>query len=300
VFKSLFQKVTLSKILLYVSLIAICFFLVNHHYLTIPSIHSYTLLGLSVLLLFTSFLVENLGWKLIVTNAGLPVSYKLAVRSAGLYVFTKYIPGKLWVILGRASYLSERLPATTKYLSALSILLQVISLGVGTLIGLVAPLLLKQAGWILVHVVIALLIAVVLAWTGVLKSMIEFVFKKLRIEFEIPSISRRGYLILVLNSLVFWFCLCSGFYLMAQSFSAEPIGMASAFSFAFSCTIGIVALFAPGGIGVREGILAGYLTLTGLPLELATQIAIGSRLWFMCGELFIFLVALVIRRLNLE
>jgi len=299
-FRSLFQKITLSKVLLYVSLIAICIFLVNHHYLTVPAIHSYPLVGISMALLFVAFLIDSLGWKLIVNSAGLPVSYKLALRSSGLYVFTKYIPGKFWMIFGKASYLSEHLPATTKYLSTLSVFAQVISLGTGVLTGLIAPLLLNQNDWLLLAVVLAFAVVVALAWTGVLRKVIEFVFKKLKVDFEIPSIPRNTYVILFLNYLFFWLCLCAGFYFMAQSLSPEPIGIATGFSFAFSCTIGIIALFAPGGIGVREGVLTGYLTLTGMPLELATQIAVSSRLWFMCGEFFIFLVALIIGRLNLK
>jgi len=297
---SLFKKVTLSKVLLYVSLVAICIFLVDHHYLTVPTIHSFSLLGISIILLFVAFLIDSFGWKLIVSSAGLPVSYGLALRSSGLYVFTKYIPGKFWMIFGKASYLSERLPATTKYLSTLSVFAQVISLGSGVLTGLVAPLLLDQGDWLLLPVAVALLVTIVLAWTGVIKKMMEFFFKKLKIDFEIPSIPRNAYILLFTNYLLFWLCLCAGFYFMAQSFSEQPIAIASGFSFAFSCTIGIVALFAPGGIGVREGVLTGYLTLTGLPLELATQIAIGSRLWFMSGEFFIFLLALIAGRLNLK
>lgn len=290
--KTLLQKFTFSKILLYLSIIAICVFLINHHYLTVPTIHSYYLLGISFVFLFIGFLVDPLGWKLILSSVGMTVPYEVALKSSGLYVFSKYIPGKFWMIFGRASYLSEYLPATTKYLSTLSILTQLISLSASLLTGLMAPLLLHRNDLLVFIAVAILIISAGLAWTGILSKMILFVFHQLKIDFEIPIIPRKAYIVVFFTYLLFWLCLCCGFYCLAQSFSPHPIEIASGFSFAFSCTIGIIALLAPGGIGVREGILTGYLTLTGLTLALGTQIAIGSRLWFICGELFIFLMAL--------
>jgi len=60
-----------------------------------------------------------------------------------------------------------------------------------------------------------------------------------------------------------------------------------------------MAFIAPGGLGVREGVMVGYLTLAGLPIAEAVTIAGASRLWFLVGEAFIFTVGwLADRRLN--
>ncbi|MCD5380694.1 hypothetical protein LR004_02100 [Candidatus Gracilibacteria bacterium] len=51
------------------------------------------------------------------------------------------------------------------------------------------------------------------------------------------------------------------------------------FAWIFAGVIGIISIFAPNGLGVREGVLTLILTLV-LPLEIAILISIGSRLWF--------------------
>jgi uncharacterized membrane protein YbhN (UPF0104 family) len=61
---------------------------------------------------------------------------------------------------------------------------------------------------------------------------------------------------------------------------------------------GILAIFLPGGIGVREGIMTAYLSALGIELELAITIATLSRLWFITGEVFIFLMALILKKTN--
>jgi uncharacterized membrane protein YbhN (UPF0104 family) len=49
----------------------------------------------------------------------------------------------------------------------------------------------------------------------------------------------------------------------------------------------------PGGLGVREGIIVLVLTATGLDVKVATTISVISRIWFISGEIFIFLMAIL-------
>jgi uncharacterized membrane protein YbhN (UPF0104 family) len=58
--------------------------------------------------------------------------------------------------------------------------------------------------------------------------------------------------------------------------------------------MGVLALFTPGGLGVREGLITLGLVSTGLPLELAAAASIAARLWFTTGELFIFTSAFLL------
>jgi len=53
--------------------------------------------------------------------------------------------------------------------------------------------------------------------------------------------------------------------------------------------IGIISSFAPGGLGVREGVMIGYLTIGGLSISAATGLSIAARLWFWMGELLVFI-----------
>jgi uncharacterized membrane protein YbhN (UPF0104 family) len=103
-----------------------------------------------------------------------------------------------------------------------------------------------------------------------------------------------------LLQIIFWYGLnwgtwCISFYFLAGSLVEGPIPFNIAFAFGLAGSIGIMAVFAPGGLGVREGILTGYLTLAGLELPVATTIAVTSRLWFLSGELFVFLLASLLK-----
>ena len=65
-------------------------------------------------------------------------------------------------------------------------------------------------------------------------------------------------------------------------------------AFAFSLNVGFLAVFTPGGIGVREGVLV--LLLSSLfPLPVSTLISLLSRLWMTAGELLCFLVAVPLK-----
>jgi uncharacterized membrane protein YbhN (UPF0104 family) len=64
-------------------------------------------------------------------------------------------------------------------------------------------------------------------------------------------------------------------------------------AFAFSYTLGFLAIFVPGGLGVREGILILLLSHY-FPLPVATLISLFSRLWMTAVEVFGLLVSLKI------
>ena len=80
--------------------------------------------------------------------------------------------------------------------------------------------------------------------------------------------------------------------MLAFSTAISPVMM---FAFPLSVCFGLIAIFLPAGLGLREGIIIGYLTLAGLDVESATTISFVNRLWFIGGEVFIFLLATGVR-----
>ena len=68
--------------------------------------------------------------------------------------------------------------------------------------------------------------------------------------------------------------------------------------YGISCIIGILAIFAPSGIGVREGIMVLGLGLV-MPSEYAVIISIVSRLWMSVSELVLIGIAFVVNKLFL-
>ena len=85
--------------------------------------------------------------------------------------------------------------------------------------------------------------------------------------------------------------------MLAASLTETDIAWSVGLGFPLAATLGIMAVIAPGGLGAREGVLVGYLMLAGVPLAEATTISLASRLWFLVGEAFIFIVGWVSDRM---
>ncbi|MEX0778950.1 MAG: hypothetical protein WD037_04400 [Balneolales bacterium] len=85
----------------------------------------------------------------------------------------------------------------------------------------------------------------------------------------------------------------AGFYFLILSLTDTPVSPSAGLSYALATNIGIMAIFAPGGLGVREAIIVGYLTFTGVSFAEATTISLASRLWFLVGEAFLFVAGLI-------
>lgn len=66
---------------------------------------------------------------------------------------------------------------------------------------------------------------------------------------------------------------------------------------ALAMTLGVLAVFAPDGIGIREAVIVAYLSYTGVSFSDATALSVSSRLWFMIGEAFLFLTGLLLHRM---
>ena len=81
-----------------------------------------------------------------------------------------------------------------------------------------------------------------------------------------------------------------------MSLTAIDIPWSVGFGFPLACTLGIMTVITPGGLGTREGVIFGYLTFVGMPTAEATAIAISSRLWFLGGEVFIFIIGWIVHR----
>ena len=90
------------RYIFYASLIFLAIALVRADYLVIPTIYDPPKLISSFLLLFAGFLLNALSWSRTLRHTPFQVSDRKGLASHGLAIFGKYIPGKFWVIMGRA------------------------------------------------------------------------------------------------------------------------------------------------------------------------------------------------------
>jgi uncharacterized membrane protein YbhN (UPF0104 family) len=243
--------------------------------------------------------MSTLSWWKALKIHDIDVSKRLALVSHGLSVFAKYIPGKVWVILGRASFVSIDNHAM-RSASYISLKEQLIYVWLGLLIG-IGPLLYFYpfSGFVILVLFLTIFFTFFLYSKGFHQFVIRLLSKLIKKKLEIPLVTIREVIPLILYVLAYWGLWMLAFYFFVSAFHVE-FSIAVIFSWPLSISLGVLALITPGGIGVREGIMIGFMVLTGMPLEEATTIAVISRLWFITGEVFIFLLSLVLNKFSLR
>ena len=110
-------------------------------------------------------------------------------------------------------------------------------------------------------------------------------------ELDVPLVSLREVSPLILYVLSYWLLWMLAFYFFVYAFKID-FSISIIFAWPLGISLGVLALITPGGIGVREGIMTGFMVLTGIAIETATTVAVLSRLWFISGEIFIFFLSL--------
>ena len=284
--------------LLYTSFAFLIYYLYKFDYLNFESISfSYSYLLLSIVFLWLGFLSGAISWGKILSIHDIHISISGAVASHGLSIFAKYIPGKLWVILGRATYVSANGFPLSKT-SIISLKAQIITVWVGLILGVMPLIILKGFTKIsIISVSIIVLITMFILSERFHNVILSFLLNLINKKFEIPYINYRELLKVSIYYLIYWTLIIIGFFLFVKSLYLDA-SIITGFVFPLAAALGVLAIIFPGGLGIREGIMTGFLIITGIPTKEAATISILARLWFICGEVFIFLLALFLDRLN--
>jgi len=285
------------KYFLILSLVFLIINLIREDYLNVPKVYRFSTIFLSLLLLFAGFVFDAISWGKVINNTQYKTSYKRAIASMGLFVFGKYMPGKIWVILGRGEYIANNYHYSRKDISSFSINAQLLSLWAGLFLGTVGMIAINEISVYGLSVLVLFLVLSLTIFTPFFHNIGEYILSKIfKKPISIPKLSFPNAIKVLPWFILNWGLWCVSFYFLAHSLMAQEVPFNMAWGFGLAGSLGIMAVIAPGGIGVREGLLTGYLTLAGIDLQNATTIAVASRLWFLIGEVFIFLVALVIEK----
>lgn len=281
------------NILLIISFVFLFIYLLRQDYI-IPDLESLTFLLISLVLLFAGFLASTFSWKVALQVHGYPTSWKDALVSHGQSVFAKYIPGKVWAILGRAGYLSGG-RNELKNRSFISFKEQLVYTWAGFLISSIPTIIFYGFRWISIFVLLVIGgLTLFLFFEKVHTWILQLIQRIFRRQVEAPLIRFGKSLPMIGAVLLIWILWTGGFYLFMLAFShaITPVMM---FAFPISVSFALIAFVIPGGLGLREGIIIGYLVLAGMDVEQATTISFFNRLWFIVGEIFIFLLATGLR-----
>ena len=293
------MKTGWHKYFIYFSLIFLIVVLYKADYLGIPRIYSPVSLFLAFVCLLGGFLSNTLAQQRLLEKHSFHIGIRQALAMDGLNIFSKYIPGKVWMIMGKAMYLADKKKYPAGELSLLFLHVHVVALWCGLLLG-ICGLWMNDALHLLSWVGLGILglFTLMLLSKTVCNAVLGLMNKVLKKDYPLPELDFSKALFLipwVLGGWLLWGC---GFFLLAISITNHVFPFSTIFCFPLAGTLGILFVFAPGGIGIRESFITGYLTLLNVPLPEAIMISAVSRLWFLIGELFIFITGYLANRKN--
>ena len=284
------------RILLYLSIGFVIYYLAHFDFLVFDKIQINRGYAFgAIIVLWSGFIVSALSWKVSLKAHGIAITSREAIHSHGISVFGKYLPGKIWVILGRASIIQKKgYPLPT--LSAISLKEQLMYLLLGFVVSFFILPFVTMNIWLKIIVVLtASGLALFLFCKPIYQFVINLLSRVVKKTIEIPFIHVKQAWKFSYIILIYWFLWSIGFYLLCKSMVPEA-SVIVAFAFPISVCYGLVAVFVPGGIGIREGIIVAFLVSVGFEPSIAITISVIQRLWFITGEVFIFLTAFMVRK----
>ena len=230
--------------------------------------------------------------------AGYDFSFAAMFKIFNLSFIGRYLPGKLWSVIGIVYYATEY--GISKRVSFAAVIInEVCFKGSGLLLGLVYFAYSGQYQLLKYPVAILIFLGLIIIHPKILRPFLNYILrilKKDQLSLSIDYSTILGYFVFYL---IFWGLYSLSFYLLVQAIS--PVNIAFPFKFAailpLAWTIGYLALFIPGGVGVREGVLvallAGYLNP-----EIALIVALAQRLISTVAEGINALIALGIKNMD--
>ncbi|MCM1167530.1 MAG: flippase-like domain-containing protein [Ruminococcus sp.] len=229
---------------------------------------------------------------------GCAISYRKAVPAYLYSILGKYIPGKVFMLAARLAYYKEENAPLSKVTVCFFIE------NVCTLLGAAMLFILSLFffpnelfggyRWLTVILIAAFFICIHPKIINFALKLIGKIFKK---DLEIPM-KYTQILKVVLMFIGNWLIVGFGFFMLARSVN-PGIGWNEmpfcAGVYGISAIMGILAVFAPSGLGVREGIMLTGLVLI-MPESDAAVISVVSRLWQTVAELLLIAVAFGVTR----
>jgi uncharacterized membrane protein YbhN (UPF0104 family) len=259
---------------------------------------------LSLLLLTSGFFTYPLVLNKVLKSQGISSSYLVCFISLGNTIFSKYIPGKVAMVYSIAFNINKNNNAIgVTRLSYNVILFQILILVGGLLTGLFAVIQLDKISsiWKIGSAVVIILSLALLQSVSFFKKISSFISHKLGKKIAFPHFKKKDIFVIIAASIIFWLLWGAGMYFLVLSSDitiASPSSLI--FLFPFSVCVGILAIIAPGGIGIREGVFALLIISLGNPVRSATEITVLSRIWFILGEIILFSVSHIIAYLYLK
>jgi glycosyltransferase 2 family protein len=245
---------------------------------------------LSTAIFAFSYFIQIWAWHLITLKLRIALSPSETLKSWFYSQLGKYLPGKVWLLLSRF-YFYESRGKSKKSISVALYFEMVTIIAAAGLIFLAALIFhrdiwlfysWRQSGWL----VLLLLLGFVSLHPRVLQKILNWILVQFKWEPISLSISYSNILWILFVCIVSWVVGGVGFYLFVDS--VYPVApqyiLFLTGALAISSTLGLIAIFAPSGLGVREGVLVYLLSFT-MATPVAVIISILTRIWMTLIEI---------------
>lgn len=167
------------------------------------------------------FFYSTVSWRIALVQHNYKISQRLATYSHGISVFAKYIPGKLWVIIGRAS-LAAKNGTSVKVFSTISLKEQLVYLFVGLIISLFALLFIEINIWFLLIVMVTVIALGVFLFSKKIYQLFLDMFQRIfRKELDVPFVGLKELIRIGRATLIYWAPWSFGFFLLCKSIVPE-------------------------------------------------------------------------------
>ncbi|MFN2571899.1 MAG: lysylphosphatidylglycerol synthase domain-containing protein [Gemmatimonadales bacterium] len=235
-------------------------------------------LAASVAVVFLTYAIQIESWRQMLRGWDQRLPYTAAARAWTLSNLGRYIPGKVWSVAGLV-VLAERAGVRRSVAAVSAFAMQAVVLGTGVVIVAIAtphaasPLLLGGA------VLAALALIGVLAW----RRTALWLGRLADAATPLPPLPLTAIILSSGAMLLSWATFGLAFWMLIRGLmpTATVPAPAAMGMFALGYVLGIVAIIAPGGIGVRDLALVGFLTpFLGSGGALAVSLASRVQLTF--------------------
>ncbi len=240
---------------------------------------NYYLLVFSFILMVANSLVISLGWNLILRLLGAVVGYRKALKIYLLTELGKYIPGKIWTMVGKVYFLEKEGVAGVKAATSVVVRLAIHVVS-GLLIFLVSLLFWTPAESVRrVYFLFFLLpLGLLFLHPSVFGRTLNFALKRLKRD-SIKFTLKYEHIILLIFFWCGWWVL-TGISIYFLIVSIYPLSSALLPAIIGICAItwlaGFFSFIVPAGLGIIEGMVVLLLSLY-LPVYMATLIALLIR-----------------------
>lgn len=247
-------------------------------------------LVLAVMTVGITYVLQIESWRRVLAGWAQPLSFRAAARIWWLANLGRYVPGKIWSVAGLV-LIAQRAGVPAWVTGSSAVAMQ--ALGLGTCVALIAATVAGAASPVGLGLAALVAAAIILALT--LQAPARLVIRgggpgQFR-PLPLSAVLASGAL-----TQLSWVTYGAAFWLLADGlgFGATLALPQAAGIFALGYLLGLLAVFAPGGVGVRELAYVGLLT-PAVGSAGAIALSVGSRLLLTATEAGAGLVALFLK-----